>query len=752
MKKSSQWFFYWAYTIVLLLVSNSTYAITFLVTNTNDSGTGSLRQAVVDANESPGADNIVFSSSLVGKIITLTGGELIINETVKLIGTPEPPGRIRINGGANSRIFHYPDISGITLTLQDLVIYNGSTDVTGGAINIGGGNSTLILNRTLVSNNSVTGISANGGGIFCHGDVILNYSVISGNSVTGTDVAKGGGLHIMGNLTANYSTIAQNTASGDYAEGGGAFVQGDVTLNNSSLWGNTASGISALGGGISILGREFFNISGKITLNQSTISGNSVISGSLLSEGGGGLHLAGYGESILKQSTITNNSSNMGAGGLSLNNPTAISHSMTISNTILSGNAGPTGNIEDRSAVTGLINVNNSVFGDLATEIMGTNIANIMSDSPKLRPLNTYGGQTRTHLPYADSPVVDVGSNVDAASFIYDQRGGSRFPRIVNDIVDIGSVERALYSPAIFAIAPAGTIDTATPTFSWKIVPGFNNYAIRALDANSNVIFSSVTPIDLSCPLDVCSFIKQGLVFPDAPASWQIRIKEEGDTSLDNEWSSPLDFTVVANGNITIAIPLTPVGTIDTATPTFTWTAADGFDKYALRALDANGNVVFSGVTPDFLKCPMGMCSITVRPNISFPDGIARWQVRTEASDGTDGYWSELHEFTVATGGHSTLANPISPSGTIADESPIFTWSESPVFEKYALRLQDNLGNVIFSGVTPNRFSCENNICSYTISNLVLSDGEYTWRVRTEGDDRTDGFWSNPLEFMVKLQ
>jgi hypothetical protein len=33
----------------------------FMVTNTNDSGPGSLRQAMLDANDAPGADQIYFS-------------------------------------------------------------------------------------------------------------------------------------------------------------------------------------------------------------------------------------------------------------------------------------------------------------------------------------------------------------------------------------------------------------------------------------------------------------------------------------------------------------------------------------------------------------------------------------------------------------------------------------------------------------------------------------------------------------------
>ena len=50
----------------------------FTVTNLNDSGLGSLRQAIADANTTPGNDVIVFQPGLTGEV-TLTSGELVIN-------------------------------------------------------------------------------------------------------------------------------------------------------------------------------------------------------------------------------------------------------------------------------------------------------------------------------------------------------------------------------------------------------------------------------------------------------------------------------------------------------------------------------------------------------------------------------------------------------------------------------------------------------------------------------------------------
>src|SRR5947209_5196210 len=82
------------------LAAPSAAAATFTVTNLNDSGAGSLRQAVLDANGAAGADVITFQSGLSGTI-TLATGELSLYDSVDIQG----PGAaaITISGNNSTR-------------------------------------------------------------------------------------------------------------------------------------------------------------------------------------------------------------------------------------------------------------------------------------------------------------------------------------------------------------------------------------------------------------------------------------------------------------------------------------------------------------------------------------------------------------------------------------------------------------------------------------------------------------------------
>src|SRR4051794_38524258 len=173
----------------LCLIALSTQAAPITVTNTNDSGSGSLRQAVADAVD---GDTINFSLSLNGQTIMLTSGELLVDKIVSISG----PGAntLAVDGNHTSRVFHIA--SGKIVTISGLSITNGLGSPRILSYNGGGiynDNATLAVSSCTISGNSTpTDSFGSGGGIFNDGysggaTLTVSNCTISGNSaVPGT--------------------------------------------------------------------------------------------------------------------------------------------------------------------------------------------------------------------------------------------------------------------------------------------------------------------------------------------------------------------------------------------------------------------------------------------------------------------------------------------------------------------------------------------------------------------------------------
>lgn len=141
---------------VLLLAATtmSAAAATITVTNGNDSGAGSLRQAIIAA--SPG-DTINFAPSVT--TVTLTSGELVIDKNLTITG----PGanRLTVQRSTNapqSRIFHISS-STATVSISGITISNGwAQDGPGGGgiLSVG----VLTLTDCTISDNLAGGVFA----------------------------------------------------------------------------------------------------------------------------------------------------------------------------------------------------------------------------------------------------------------------------------------------------------------------------------------------------------------------------------------------------------------------------------------------------------------------------------------------------------------------------------------------------------------------------------------------------------------
>ena len=521
-----------------------------VVTNTNDSGAGSLRQAVIYTNNSSALNTVDLSAFTPNQTITLNS-ELNITDTVTISGpTIGDAGSLILDGNNSTRIINattFPNNSGKTVTLENITLQNGNyvgtatgPDAQGGAA-IAVKNADLTLNNTLISNNKTTGYHDDGGGIFVrNGNAVITQSVISGNSTEGHS-AQGGGMRVQGDLTLTDSTVSGNSTTGSNAQGGGFHVYlGYVSLNQSTVSGNSTTGSRADGGGFyanygyvslnqsTVSGNSttgsfadgggFYFYNGNVTLTQSTVSGNSTTG---FSAEGGGFYVFD-GNVSLNQSTISHNTANSAGAGIYFDGHaygvTKIIN-LNLNNTVLSNNRSNqlASNLilslketDDLNGNIGNIilnvNANHNLLGtDVIARInndsdanLVTNTATIENDNPGLGPLQNNGGPTLTKAPISGSLVINAGSNTIANNqgFMEDQRGLG-FPRIADTTVDIGAVE-----------AP--------------ILPNKNNLVKRA---------EIVKPILLAAglePLATNSNVYQDVAANSFNATWINRFKSEG--------------------------------------------------------------------------------------------------------------------------------------------------------------------------------------------------------------------------------
>ena len=314
-----------------IMVQASTDAV-YTVTTSADAGDGSLRQAILDANDNVGPDTIDFN--LPPSTTIVLGGEQLptIVDTLTIDGSTAVS--LTISGDNQSRIFEIGPGANFTLTHVSLVrgfgaLYINDSELNKSVVNIY--NTHIVGNPNInwrsVYNNSYGIVTIqdsvirdnHGGGIYnLYGAMTLENSIIENNSLPS---GKGGGIYNHGGTLNLQNTVVQ----ANYAEDGGGIynIIGDVTISNSKI-DNNAVKSNGRGGGI-------YAIRGVVTLNHSTVISN--FGGA---NGGGislGATLGDDGIINIEQSVIEQNSARVG-GGISIEYGFAKINKSTISNNV----------------------------------------------------------------------------------------------------------------------------------------------------------------------------------------------------------------------------------------------------------------------------------------------------------------------------------------------------------------------------------------------------------------------------------
>ena len=409
----------------LCLVALSTRAATITVTNTNDSGPGSLRQAIADAND---GDTIDFG--VTGTII-LSTGELLVDKSIIING----PGsdHLTVDGNHASRVFQVQVGGGGTATIAGLAITNGNAenDWGGGIYNE---SSMLTVSNCTISGNSASGTFGLGGGVFndvgfSNGMLEVLNCTISGNSAGDN----GGGIYNYGGGMTATLKVLNSTLSGNSAHfyGGGIYTisaydgSAPADVLNSTFSGNSAG---RFGGGI--YNRVFNGGSSPLKILNSTFSDNSAFGG----PSGGIANFSGtlqLGSTILNASSISNDSGTIASLGYNLSS-------------------------EDGGGFL-------TATGDQ------------INTTPMLGPLQDNGGPAFTHALLTGSPAIDAGDpNFDPNAFnppmLYDQRG-TGYDRVAHGRIDIGAFEIVMPSYAGQVQPPINADGSSTFNVRRGVVP-----------------------------------------------------------------------------------------------------------------------------------------------------------------------------------------------------------------------------------------------------------------------------------------
>ena len=226
---------------------------TLVVTNTNDTGPGSLRQAIADA---PLASShvITFGTGFSGTILLTTGG-LSISSDITIVG----PGAdlLTLDGNGTNRVL---TVTGGNVNISGLTIAHGGGGIanTNGTVNlsncvisrhsgrglINGDNGRMVLNGCTISSNALSGsagliLGAGVNNVASSSVLIMTNCTVSGNTLTatGTGRSQGAGINNQGAATVIGCTICKNSVS---ANNFLAFYGGIYSGNSISLTvGNT---------------------------------------------------------------------------------------------------------------------------------------------------------------------------------------------------------------------------------------------------------------------------------------------------------------------------------------------------------------------------------------------------------------------------------------------------------------------------------------------------------------------------------
>ncbi len=342
-------------------------AANFTVSNLNNAGAGSLRQAVLDANGAAGPDTITFTGAA-------TSGEIILADEIPIsddLTISGPGAQLAVSGDSNDN--GVPDFATSAVSLGDTRIFNVDDPTSPGSplevVSISG----LTLKEGVADDWPGSPQSEPGGAILANNvDLRLSNVTMTDNVAT----EDGGAVSIGGN--ESHLSVADSTLTGNRAKQEGGAIRADTgkyfgpsapadfgtAITGSRIADNVAGGtdFGAFGYDPNPEGGGFATKYGTALISDSTITGNAALTavGGDVDGQAGGLSLRS--RSRVVDSTISGNTAGRIGGGALISGARLLSTTVS-GNTAVNGAGGgvlatpggPTGGVSriDESTISG---------------------------------------------------------------------------------------------------------------------------------------------------------------------------------------------------------------------------------------------------------------------------------------------------------------------------------------------------------------------------------------------------------------
>jgi predicted phage tail protein len=284
------------------------------------------------------------------------------------------------------------------------------------------------------------------------------------------------------------------------------------------------------------------------------------------------------------------------------------------------------------------------------------------------------------------------------------------------------------------ALGPTGTITNRKPAYSWNAQTGVTGYEFAVVDESGSVI--NPGSVSATCTNGVCSYTPNRTL-ANENNWWYVR--SIGGPAGPSAWRETF-FIVVQRPDAPTQI--SPSGIISTASPTFTWSAVAGAQRYYLTVVHETGAILNDNQVAT-TNCNATTCSFT---GILVPGyQNCAWYVRVIVTGKTSQYGSGLsfryHPPQLA------APSATSPLGTISNTSPSFVWTAVSGAAGYDLAVSGSAGTVI----AEQRFTssiCVSSTCTASPGATIPAGAAYWW-VRSVDSSGYVGQWSGANSFFI---